>query len=484
MIHISSILKHYTRKDIQEEILANSKDREVSVRYPDGSFGKRPDVLHYPDDVMASVQQFADQRRYVSSFHASEERWANPLLLRPSMKKNELDDNRIGWDLVIDVDCHFPDYSKIAADLIIKFLKFSGIKTVSVKFSGRAGFHIGVPWECFPKSVGGKDIKNMFPEAPKKIALYIKERIKEGLSENILKFENNDFARIKEKTGLTEQEITRELVDKGLRIKKLNVEPFLDIDTILISSRHLYRMPYAFNEKSGLVSVPVESDKVLQFDLNEADFKNVVVKPNLRFLDATNAVEGEARKLLIEALDFKAKEEIKTAEQKAMEEVNVEFEVLEEAIPEICFPPCMHNIFKGMKDGRKRAMFILVNFLSSCGWGYDQMEQRMKDWNKQNEEPLPEQDIIGRIRYQKAKNQMILPPNCDNKAYYKDIGLCTPDGLCNRIKNPISYAKFKLKQLKFQEELNAKQEAKAAKKKQKEAQKETPNEQSKETKNE
>jgi hypothetical protein len=444
MFHISTVLRHYLRKDIQEAIVENAKDREVSMRYMDNSFGKRPDVLQYPDDVIASIQQNVEQRRYGSSFHASEERWHNPLALKPGMKKNDMDQNRKAWDLVIDVDCHFLEYSKIAADLIVKFLKFSGINAVSVKFSGRAGFHIGVPWECFPENIAGKETKDMFPEAPKKIALYMKERIEEDLSSQILKFESSDFAKIQEKTGKQAKDITREVVQDGIRIRKLDVEPFLDIDTLLISSRHLYRMPYCFNEKSGLVSVPVHPDKILGFDIKEAEAKNVVIKEDLKFLDSRNAEPGEARKLLIEALDFKAKQEIKKTEREEIKESR-EFDVPEEAVPEDCFPPCILNIFKGLKDGRKRSLFILVNFLSSLGWSHDQMKQRLLQWNKENEEPLREQDVTGRVEYQKRKKQLILPPNCDNKTYFVDIRVCTPDNLCRRIKNPVSYAKAKLK---------------------------------------
>ena len=441
-MHISTILKHYTRKDIQEEILVNASGREVSVRYLDGTFGKRPDVLQYPDDILASIQQHIEKRRYGSSFHVSEERWHNPLLLKPGMRKNELDSNRKAWDLVIDVDCHFLEYSKIAADLIVKFIQFNGIQTISVKFSGRAGFHIGVPWECFPRYIAGKETRNLFPEAPKKIALYIKERIMEDLSMQIMEFENSDFAKIKEKTRMDEKDITREILKDGVRIKKLDVEPFLDIDTLLISSRHLYRMPYSFNEKSGLVSIPIFPDKILDFNIKEAEPKNVVVKKHLRFLDSTNAVEGEARNLLVEALDFKAKQEIKTAEREEISEKEVE--VPEEAVPEENFPPCIQNIFRGLKDGRKRSLFILVNFLTSLGWNHEQVKQRLIKWNKQNEPSLREIDVVGRINYQKRKKQFILPPNCNNKTYYSDIGVCTSDNLCSRIKNPVSYAKRKI----------------------------------------
>ena len=44
----------------------------------------------------------------------------------------------------------------------------------------------------------------------------------------------------------------------------------------------------------------------------------------------------------------------------------------------------------------------------------------------------------------KRKKQVVLPPNCDNKTYFVDIHVCTPDNLCSRIKNPVSYAKKRL----------------------------------------
>ena len=133
MIPINVSLSHYKRKDVQEEIIANSKDREVASRFND-NFGKRPDVLRHASDVLELAKQGA------TSFHASEELWRNALQLDPSLKRHELDNLRIGWDLVLDIDCGFFDYSKIAADLVIKALKFHNVKSISCKFSGNKVF--------------------------------------------------------------------------------------------------------------------------------------------------------------------------------------------------------------------------------------------------------------------------------------------------------------------------------------------------------
>ena len=60
------ILKHYLRKDVQKEILKLSKDREVGVRFGENGYGKRPDILQYPGDIISLAQQGA------TSFHVSE----------------------------------------------------------------------------------------------------------------------------------------------------------------------------------------------------------------------------------------------------------------------------------------------------------------------------------------------------------------------------------------------------------------------------
>ena len=101
-----------------------------------------------------------------------------------------------------------------------------------------------------------------------------------------------------------------------------------------------------------------------------------------------------------------------------------------------------------MKDGRKRFSFILINFLTSVGWDYDKIEKLLVEWNKKNYEQLREVNLLGQLKYHKRNKKKILPPNCDNAAYYKDIGICNPDNLCNRIKNPVNYSRIKVISLK------------------------------------
>jgi len=424
-------VRFYKRKDIQDAIIAHAKNKEIGMRYNE-SFGKRPDILAYPKEILEL------SLRGVTSFHASEELWENPLELESNKSKKELDQLRAGWDLVLDIDCKFVDYSKIAANLIIQFLKYCGVKDISVKFSGNKGFHIGVPFEAFPKKVGEAETKDLFPDAAKRIAFYIKENIKEELSKRILEFEGNSFAKVKEKVALPEIDIIRyESNEFGDKIAKLDVDKFLEIDTVLISSRHLYRMPYSLHEKSGLVSLPIDPDKVMDFQKEMAK-PDSILTPMFTFLDRN--VSGEsARQLLVQALDF----DVKLEEEK--EHIKKEYDELKLTSPikEDFFPPCMKLLLQGIGDGKKRGVFILMNYLGKIGWNKEEIEAYLKKWNSTNAEPLREVYIKGQLHGFKAGDK--LPPNCSNDAYYKGIGICRPDSFCPRIKNPVNYTILKWK---------------------------------------
>jgi hypothetical protein len=420
MIDIGTILRHYKREDIREEMVRSATGREVAVRYGEKGFGKRPDTLTYPKDVL----EFAKQGS--SSFHVSEEHWSNVLQIAPELRREELDSLRIGWDLVLDIDCQYWDYSKLTAYLLVQALKEHGVKSISCKFSGNKGFHIGVPFQAFPKKLHGKDTSLFFPEGARRIAGYFSEFIRLPLSKEILK--RFSVQEIMKTTGKPFEEI----------VKNGTFNPFsvIEIDTLLISSRHLYRMVYSLHEKSGLCSIPLELDKILTFEKDLAKPEAVKIG-KLRFLDTSETVEGEAAQLLIQAFDFAIPQEKVERQNK-----DREFETLSTAAPKDFFPPCIHTILAGLEDGRKRSMFILINFLSNVGYTHEAIADMLAEWNTRNKEPLREVLIKGQVRYHKRR---ILPPNCNNKAYYQDLRVCTPDGFCRRIRNPVNYTILRTK---------------------------------------
>ena len=94
------IFDYYSRSDIQKALLELAENREVVPTLASGNYGSRPNAVFYEKDIEQMAKQGA------VSFHCSVERWRNPLQLKLDMRKNEFDDLRIGWDFILDIDCH------------------------------------------------------------------------------------------------------------------------------------------------------------------------------------------------------------------------------------------------------------------------------------------------------------------------------------------------------------------------------------------
>ena len=411
---------YYKRKDIQKSITEFAKNREVVPFYLN-SFGKRPDMLQYESDISALAE------KGLTSLHCSEELWSDPLSISTGLSEQKMNQLRIGWDLILDIDCKFIEYGKFAAQLLIEALNFHNIEKIGIKFSGGSGFHIGVPWQSFPKKINEIEVKNLFPQGPRLIAAYLKEIIAKNLGERIL-----DISSIKE-ISQTFQKEEKEL------LKNNEFDPFsvLEIDTILISPRHLFRMPYSLHEKKGLASIVIKKEQLKNFHPGWAKPDRVYPKPFLPEVE-----ENEARELFVQALDWASKSRKPEEEKKQFQGQEI---VIKDLSPEF-YPPCIKKLLGGMKsDGRKRALFILLNFLKSINMPQEDIEKTIEEWNTKNYKKLREGYIKSQIEWFKRQKKM-LPPNCD-KSIYKEIALCNEeikDSLCNLIKNPVNYSVRKL----------------------------------------
>ena len=91
-MRFSDIVRFYSDDKVKDKIIASAKQREVVARFND-KVGARPDVLVYGADIADLVKKGA------TSFHASLERWTNPMLLKDMNTKKDLDTIRSGWDL-------------------------------------------------------------------------------------------------------------------------------------------------------------------------------------------------------------------------------------------------------------------------------------------------------------------------------------------------------------------------------------------------
>ncbi len=420
-------IKFYSRKDIQRELVFNAKNRELVVKFGDNGYGKRPDVLQYENDVLELAKQG------VTSFHISEEHWVDPLRLKAGMAKKELDEIRTGFDLILDIDCPIFEYSKLTTYYLIEALKFLDIKNISVKFSGNKGFHIAIPFKAFPKIVNRTETRLLFPDASRTIAEYLENMTRDHLADGIL--EKESIKEVADKVNKNVEQIAKD--------GKFDPFSIIDIDTILISNRHTYRAPYSYHEKSELISIPIEINSVLKFDKNDATPKNVEVK--LRYLDDSEVKEGEATNLLMQALDWKLRKSSVKVEHKS-------FPALKKAANPDFFPPCIKICLNGIKsDGRKRALFALINYFRNTGYDMEQVQDIIEQWNKKNYLPLAMNYIQSQISWHKKQNSSILPPNCPHASenqFYKEIDICYPDNMCKLIKNPVNYTTRRLSFIK------------------------------------
>ncbi len=410
------IKEFYKREDVQKELFRLAENREVQIWF--GNIrGKRPEIIAFQGDI----QELANQG--MTSFHISEERWKNIHKLKPGLPKKTLDENRLGWDCVLDLDSKHLPYAHETAKLIIEALKFHNIDCYDIKFSGNHGYHIAIPFEAFPQTVNNIDIKNFFPDGIRIIADYIKNMIKEHLTKAI---QTEELEHIAKKAGKAVEDITTG--------GKFDVYKAVDIDSILISSRHLFRCAYSQNEKSGLISIPI--DDINTFDKEQAKIENVkTIRP---FLNKTPR-QNEAAELLIQALDWHSKQIPLEAKK---EKTEFKTKIPEEALGEQVFPPCMKKLKEGLPDdGRKRAVFIYINFLLNMGWDYEKIEKELQEWNKKNAVELKWGYIQAQLNWFKKQEEIKAPPNCQNEMYYKGTGICCPDTMCAKIKNPAQYAK-------------------------------------------
>jgi len=496
---------YYSRKDILEAIYKFSKNREISPRYFEG-FGKRPDSFQYSSDILSFVKKGA------TSFHCSEELWQDPLQISTDHSEQQFNDLRTGWDLIIDIDCPWIDVSKKAAQAIIETLESYNIKNIGIKFSGNKGFHIIIPWQAFPEQVGEIKTTDMFPEWPRAVIEFIKEKSRPYLAK-LIKESDFDFTKQKDIMGIIcnqchniaqesykitakcsncnknyeetfittiEESKPKKCPHCKFELKEIDKQKFqvckncnldsisspdsfsesetedifkiLGLDLLLVSPRHLFRTPYSLHEKTALASIVIDKNKLNEFTLKDADPMNV--KP-IDFMPI--AEKDEARNLLIYAVDWQQTKQIEEEQNKVdyrgklirQETIGVlreqqptnknkKFEPIK--IPNLqdsYYPPIIQKILKGMNDGKKRALFILLNFFRSLGLEIEEVEKKVNDWNKKNN-PLLKQGYINAQLSWHSKHKVVMPPNFDNEIY-KAIGVYEMDQLSEKVKNPVNY---------------------------------------------
>ena len=474
--------KFYEREDIQKAILRFAKNREIAAQF-NTYFGKRPDIIEYITDVKTMV------KKGITSFHSSEERWANPLLLSATISDEEKEKNRTGWDLILDLDGVDFEYAKIVGVIIIDYLENElNIKNVSTKFSGNKGFHIGIPFEAFSSNIIGiGETRKLFPEAPRKISMFLMKELEDKIINKIIQ-RDKTIENISKKYNIP----IKDLIIKKNEEDKLNYLKLIEIDTILIASRHLFRMPYSFNEKSGLVSIPIDNNRIANFQKGEARPNNI--KPEkydkYEFLKYNASYGQDANVLLMKAyegidtdseLNFMAdmKEiNLKTKEMNfgKKSQFNKMIYTLSTAVPtgeiyeineevkENDFPQTIKYLLNNsIEDGKKRALFVLLSFLHSINYTNENIDTLIEEWNKKQSNPLTLNYFNAQINWFKNLKSKISPPNFNNDNYYESIGIPTKmiqDDIHHfkkiKSKNPLHYIFIMQEQNKGKNDKNKK----------------------------
>lgn len=430
MMSLIDVKKYYLTRGVLDEIMRVGEEREVVPVFKAQFYGKRPSYMPYLTDYKIAVSSGA------TSFHMSVERWRNVKDLKDvSDNKAKLDELRTGWDLIFDIDAKKGlEYAKITAEEIINFLKDNDVENIYIKFSGSRGFHIGINGKAFPEILLKKHISLHYPELLHKIVFYVRKSIEGNLLEKF----------------------------KELNKNAENIDEYIEIESNW-SYRHLFRAPYSLNEKTWLISLPLFHYQLKKFNHEMAKVENFN-GVRISFLEKWKPEELEL--LCYEAIDYveryrykdewnkQLREVIKRRVKGQDDEINLQIFRAKAKVMKVhgklyveeeLFPPCIKNMLKGLEDGRKRALFVLLNFLYKMGWNLEQIEEKIWEWNKMNKEPLKENYIITQLNYFKKnihKIEEIPPPNCNNIDYYKDLGVCVKDKdkRCFEIKNPIVYA--------------------------------------------
>ena len=200
------------------------------------------------------------------------------------------------------------------------------------------------------------------------------------------------------------------------------------LDLVLVSPRHLFRMPYSLHEKTALASIVLDKASLATFSPRDADPMQVKIKPFIK-----ESKKNEAEKLLTAALQWASQRRV--SEEKQYKKSAEEYQDMKiEGVTEDMFPKSIKTLLKGLKDGRKRGLFVLITFLKALSFPNEYVEIKVRELNQKNDPPLKEGYVKSQLDWHLKQKRKILPPNYSNDSFYKDLKLLDyePDA-----KNPL-----------------------------------------------
>ena len=207
------------------------------------------------------------------------------------------------------------------------------------------------------------------------------------------------------------------------KVSGVSAEKVANLDLVLVAPRHLFRMPYSLHEKTALSSVVLYKQDLENFTPRNAEPLKIKIREFM-----PHNFEGEAKKLLAAALDWRKGAELN---ERRIEDTKYKgikngkkFENAElKNVTDDMFPNAIKKLLKGLDEGRKRGLFVLLTFLRSVNYTPEQINKIAREWNEKNDPPLREGYVKSQIEWHLRQKRKILPPNYSNDAFYRDIGL-------------------------------------------------------------
>lgn len=489
-------LSYYARKDIQQAMFDFCKHRETVANFNNKFFAKRPDCFDYSTDILNSVRQGAtsfhcseeiwenpleiNTDMTPEQYNQIKTGWDliididSPFLdfgkIAAKLLINELEKHGIknygikfsgskGFHIIVPFKAfpesvnekftkdQFPEWPRAIAQYLFKRIR-DPMNEEILKLSGRE--KLEEKGELVTKHLCPKCGN---PTETKKIGKYrcqdIKcktevEHMKSNREQIICPTCNGKAVRISQKeiqfckeckinTAKLESTSSYGGVIRRNKIVEFKKEDIIkstedSVDVVLVSPRHLFRAPYSLHEKTAFASIPLTKDQIENFKPTDADPLKITTPKSFM----PECEEGEAKELLLQALDWAEKNEPEEKPKK-YEGASINLQGL--TITKDMYPPIIKKLLLGIKDdGRKRALSLLLSFFVSLEFPQDFIEEKIEEWNKKNYQPLKQGYIKSQILWY-IKNKR-LPPNY-NKPIYKEFGIYSPPE--PGMKNPINY---------------------------------------------
>ncbi|MCA9485477.1 MAG: hypothetical protein KC506_01380, partial [Nanoarchaeota archaeon] len=131
----------------------------------------------------------------------------------------------------------------------------------------------------------------------------------------------------------------------------------------------------------------------------------------------------------LKALDWKKGKDISEKEVESRRYAGKKFEnkgfenIDFKEVSEEMFPAPIKKLLKGLNEGRKRGLFVLITFFRSMNFSPEDLNKKVREWNEKNDPPLKEGYVRSQVDWHVRQRKKILPPNYANESFYRDIGI-------------------------------------------------------------